>query len=288
MEHLSNSKELFRTLVSHVELPESKDEIESIILMLMEKRCGLSRADILAGKKTDCGIDKLMADLVRINAHEPVQYILGEAHFFGRQFAVDQSVLIPRPETEALADEALRLMHGRKGMGTALDIGTGSGCIAITLALGSTFNVTAIDKSAAALKVAGENATRLKAAVKFVQHDFLADRKLPGTWDLMVSNPPYVRRSEALHMKANVKDYEPHLALFVPDDDPLIFYKAIANYAREALQPDGVILAEVNEFLALETRDLFVRLGYECTILKDFSNKDRVLRAQRKDIYTPR
>jgi release factor glutamine methyltransferase len=283
MEHLSNSKELFRTLVSHVKLSESKDEIESIVLLLLEKRCGLTRAEIMAGKDTVMSIDDLLKDMMRINAQEPIQYVLGVADFFGREFTVDQSVLIPRPETELLVYETLRFMRSNKTGGTALDIGTGSGCIAITLALESPFEISAIDVSADALWTARENAARLKAPVTFMLHDFLIEKKVQGTWDVIVSNPPYVRHSEASDMKANVIDHEPHLALFVPNEDALIFYRAIAVYGLDALRHNGVILVEVNEFLAKETKELFTGHGYECTLFKDISNKDRVLMARRCD-----
>jgi release factor glutamine methyltransferase len=278
MEGRSNSKELFRALVSQVTLPETIDEIESIILLLLEKKCGLTRADIIAGKATNCSDLHLANVIDRINSHEPIQYILGVADFFGREFHVNPSVLIPRPETELLVEEALKVIR-RTPNSKVLDIGTGSGCIAVTLALETSCNVTAIDVSEKALDTAGKNASSLGAKVNLILYDFLGQQALRGSWDLIVSNPPYVRRSESSQMKPNVMEYEPHTALFVPDEDALVFYKAIAEYGKRALTKGGTIVVELNEYLGNETELMFSMAGYKTELIVDINNKDRILRA---------
>jgi release factor glutamine methyltransferase len=282
MEHSTNSKILFRVLVNSITLDESKEEIESIVLMLLYGRKGLSRAEIFAGKEVEYSAHDFADDVHRINKHEPVQYILGTTEFYGRTFHVDSSVLIPRPETELLVTESLTALRQLKGAARVIDIGTGSGCIATTIALelpGTA--VTGIDVSDDALGIARENAERLVASVSFVKHDLLGNAPLAGTWNLVVSNPPYVLRNEAHQMKRNVTDFEPHLALFVPDSDPLLFYKAIARAGSAILEPNGLILVEINERLGDETRKLFSSHGFSASITKDLSGKDRIVVARR-------
>jgi release factor glutamine methyltransferase len=276
MEGLSNSKELFRRLVGHVALRESRGEIESIVWLLLEKRCGLSRGEILAGEETSVKIDELMNDIRRINSLEPVQYVLGVADFCGREFTVDPSVLIPRPETEMLVDESLKVL--REGH-RVLDVGTGSGCIAVTIALALPCNVTALDVSREALALASANALRLNANVTFVHSDFLSDDQPNGSWDMIVSNPPYVRRNEAAQMSPVVTEHEPHLALFVPDNDPLVFYRAIAQYGKRTLSAGGSILVEINEAFGDEVRNLFSGMNYHASVIRDLDGKPRVIKA---------
>jgi release factor glutamine methyltransferase len=276
MEGLSNSKELFRALVDHVSLRESRGEVESIVWLLLEKRCGLTRSDVLAGKETSVGLSELLTDIRRINLHEPVQYVLGVADFCGREFIVEPSVLIPRPETEILVEEAMKAIHKNSRV---LDVGTGSGCIAITLALAMPCGVTALDVSREALAVASANSLRLNANVRFIHSDFLGSDQPAGPWEVIVSNPPYVRRDEAGLMRPNVTAFEPHLALFVPDNDPLVFYRALADYGRKTLSTGGLILAEINESLGRETQQLFSDKGYVASLINDLSGKPRIVKA---------
>jgi release factor glutamine methyltransferase len=278
MEGPSNSKELFRALVNLVTLPESKDEIDGIVMLLIEKKCGLTRAEIMAGKLTNCSVPGLSEVIRRINSHEPIQYILGVADFFGREFYVNPSVLIPRQETELLVEESVKILHQAPTL-NVLDIGTGSGCIAVTLALETPCRMTAIDVSDAALDISRRNAAQLGAKVNFIRHDFLDRRALAGTWDLIVSNPPYVRRSESQQMKPNVTEFEPHVALFVPDEDALVFYRTIAEYGKNALTKGGTVIVELNEYLGKETQHMFVQMGYKTELIKDINGKDRVLKA---------
>jgi len=282
MEHSTNSKVLLRSLVSSIKLDESKEEIETIVLMLLHGRRGVSRAEMLSGKDVECTMAEFADDMRRINAHEPVQYILGATEFYGRTFHVNSSVLIPRPETELLVTESLTALQLRQGGARIFDAGTGSGCIAVTLALESPKSVvTGIDVSDDALGVARKNAESLGARLTFLKHDMLGAKELPGEWDMIVSNPPYVMQSEVRQMKKNVTDFEPHLALFVPDNDPLLFYKAIARAAQSTLAANGIILAEINERMGNETRKLFSSHGFTASIVKDLDGKDRIVVARR-------
>ena len=281
MDGLSNSKELFRALVDQVHLQENQSEVESIVMLLLEERSGLTRSEILGGKPIHLRIADLADDIRRINDQEPVQYIVENAHFFGREFFVNNNVLIPRPETETLIEEGIRILEAKGRESNVLDIGTGSGCIAITLALETNGKVTAIDISESALDVADTNARSLGADVQFFQSNFLQDSGPAGEWDLIVSNPPYVRWSERSQMKVNVTMHEPHEALFVPDDDALIFYKRIAAYAKACLKDGGTVIVEINENLGEETVGVFEMHGFRVQILKDLGGKNRVVKAWR-------
>ena len=198
--------------------------------MVMEECFGLTHTDILLGKDSQISEEnqaKLLEIIGRLLRNEPVQYVLGHAWFCGHRFRVRSGVLIPRPETELLVQKALELGREMKGLANSevLDIGTGSGCIAISMAL-SGCRVTAMDISESALDVAKENAAELNAEVAFMQENILQPSPVGQQWDIIVSNPPYICLHEAEDMERNVLDYEPHNALFVPDTDPLIFYRA--------------------------------------------------------------
>jgi len=215
--------------------------------------------------------------------HIPIQYVLGEAWFYHRRFGVNPSVLIPRPETEELVD---LLYHAYKENPPAsiLDIGTGSGCIAITLQLLFPKSaVTAIDKSTAALDTAQKNAALHYAAVHFQQEDFLKKSTTISdeSYDLIVSNPPYIPLGEKKLLPKNVAEQEPSEALFVPDEDALIFYKAIAEKGKKLLRPKGSIFVEIHQHYGKESRNVFEKAGYSTTLLKDMSNNDRFIQAMK-------
>jgi release factor glutamine methyltransferase len=274
---MTNSKELFIEVVKHISLPEAKTEIESTIYLLFEKKWQLTRTHILAEKKTTVTWMDVEPYIHRINTHEPIQYILGEADFYGRPFFVNPSVLIPRPETELLVQEIINHTKSYKAPLTILDIGTGSGCIAISLALELNCNATAMDVSLNALTVARENAARLKATVNFSKTDILKEQ-LPERYDIIVSNPPYISLAEKQSMKRNVLDYEPHTALFPVGDDTLIFYKTITTKAQKALNTGGSLWFEINEHYAKEICEIMKASGFESvTVLKDWSGKNRVV-----------
>ena len=302
--------ELWRKLAQIHEEGEAK----AIARMVYEVRFGLSLIDICIGKDTQLSANdqvELEEIAQRLMKQEPVQYVLGQADFCGRTFMVNEHVLIPRPETEELCqwiistqkdctqkdcNATLRsLVEEPSPLCTILDIGTGSGCIAITLAAEMpNAEVTAWDISAEALDVARENAQRHNVHVSFKQVDALESRgqvhdcfteanqaTCPhDSFDIIVSNPPYICNKERETMEANVLEHEPHTALFVPDDDPLLFYRAIAEYAQTALTPDGWLYFEINPLYAEPLRDMLSMMSYQdIEIREDQFGKQRMIRA---------
>ena len=216
-----------------------------------------------------------IADVIaRLQRHEPLQYIVGFARFHGHRFKVTPAVLIPRPETEQLVDLIVEENSGSDLR--VLDMGTGSGCIAISLARALKFaQVDALDVSRDALAVARDNAAALKVKVRFFESDILAPQPA-ATYDIIVSNPPYITWSERELMERNVKDYEPAQALFVPDNDPLLFYKAIAPYAKQSLEKGGRLYLEINQRFGAEVKRLLEGCGFgEVRIIVDSYGKDR-------------
>lgn len=222
------------------------------------------------------------AILERLLKHEPIQYITGEARFHGMDLHVTPDVLIPRPETDELVD-IIADDAGETADLRVLDIATGSGCIAIALCRTLRFpRVEALDVSEAAIKVAEENATKLKANVRFINADIFEWQPKSGSLDIIVSNPPYIDESEKKDMEPNVLDYEPHSALFVPDSDPLVFYKRIADIASDALAAGGGLYFEINPRHAGELADLLTAKGFaDATVIKDSYGKDRFIKCNR-------
>lgn len=225
----------------------------------------------------------------RLMKHEPVQYVLNESWFGGLKFYVDKNVLIPRPETEELVDWIISDYQSKlssdKFIGTELkilDIGTGSGCIPITLKRKITqAEVWSCDISKEAMDIAKRNASALKTEINFVQLDFLdteAWKNLP-LFDIIASNPPYVPEKDKTSMQSNVLEFEPATALFVPDNDPLIFYKAIAEFGRTHLKKSGNIYVEIHESLGAATLDIFRSANYISTLKKDMQQKDRMIKS---------
>jgi len=245
------------------------EEARAIARLVMERRFGLSMTDIACGAVEGIEEKELSAIVSRLLTGEPVQYVLGEAEFCGRMFRVESGVLIPRPETEGLIDLLFDYLQLDDllfvDLGSILDIGTGSGCIACTVALEAELrkldstNVTAWDISDRAIAVARSNALALGAKVIVEKQDALTPPDDVHRWDIIVSNPPYVCEHEKMAMHQNVLDHEPAEALFVPDDDPLLFYRAIGRYAVRALKPGGALLLEINPLYANELQDLLSR-----------------------------
>ena len=222
----------------------------------------------------------------RLLAHEPVQYVLGAAHFAGMTLEVTPATLIPRPETEELVQLIEREQAHRPGR-RVLDVGTGSGCLALALARAlPKAEVLAVDISAEALVVARRNAAAWAPAVAFQQVDILQEFPAglaPGSLDVLVSNPPYVRESERADMRENVLAWEPATALFVPDNDPLIFYRRLAEIGAQLLAADGVVYLEINEALGPETAALFIAQGFaDVRVVADMFGKPRMVRAARR------
>ena len=253
-------------------------EARAIARILIEELFGLSYTDIVCGATDQLSADdtlRLDTAVRRIEQGEPLQHVLGYADFCGNHFGVNASVLIPRPETEWLVDEGERLMNGASNAAPSapkriLDIGTGSGCIAISLKLrlGEAY-VEAWDISEEALRTAESNAKALKAEVAFCKRDALRAEESIAPWDLIVSNPPYICDSERADMDDNVLLHEPHTALFVPDDDPLRFYRAIARYALRSLNNGGSLLFECNTRYAEATGEMMREMGFEDVTVND-------------------
>lgn len=244
---------------------------------------GQDTVEYYLGKGMDLSSNEerhLESILLRLSKFEPIQYIQGHAHFMGRTFDVEPGVLIPRPETEELVE----LIIGENTTTTRiLDIGTGSGCIAVSLAKAlPDATVEGWDVSEQALRVARHNSRRMQANVLFKQRDVLTHTPTPDErYDLMISNPPYVTEAEKTSMERNVLDWEPPLALFVPDDDPLLFYRRIATLGQTMLQPGGKLYFEINRAFGRAIVELLKEKGYSrIRLLKDLSGNDRFITAQ--------
>jgi release factor glutamine methyltransferase len=263
----------------------SPEELRSVISLVMREELGLLAHEIHVNTSAKVPKDvylRILEITKRLAVDEPVQYVLGKANFMGFDFEVNSSVLNPRPETEELVDWVLKQ---RLSPGSALvDLGTGSGCIAIGLKkYQPDLQVFATDISLTALEMARKNANRLEVDVEFFHHDLLRGVSLPGLFDCIVSNPPYVAESERSAMEKRVFGFEPELALFVPDADPLLFYRAIRDWSVECLKPGGQIFLEMNEGLATDTSKLFHSSDYdEREIRQDFAGKPRMLRLRKR------
>ena len=267
-------------------------EAKAVARYLLESRFGLSMTDILCGKVETLSEEDLATLLNRLLLGEPVQYVVGTTDFLGRTFHVEPGVLIPRPETAELCQWVIREERGRRkeerGM-RILDIGTGSGCIAITLGAElPESKVSAWDISDDALRIAQENAQNNGVDVNFQQVDILSISRssflLPPSsqYNLIVSNPPYICPSEQADMSRNVLAYEPHLALFVPEEDPLLFYRAIADFAIQSLKPDGWLYFEVNPLYINDLKAVLAEKGFENIEVKiDQFGKERMIRAKK-------
>ena len=261
------------------------DEAKAIVRWVLDVRFGLSLADILCGKVTQLSADdqaELDKIMQRLEKAEPVQYVVGCADFCGRQFHVDPGVLIPRPETAALC--RWMVQETRRPVRSILDIGTGSGCIAITMALElPSAKVTGWDISNDALRIAKRNAEALGAHIDLEQQDALHLTVDDGRlWDIIVSNPPYIKPQERDGMAENVLNYEPETALFGPADDPALFYKRIGDYAIRTLTDDGQLYFELNPLTADDVCDHLLRLGFQTVETQsDQYGKRRFLKAMK-------
>jgi release factor glutamine methyltransferase len=285
-------REANRQLASQLQAIYDQREAHNISDLVMENITGKKKTERTISQEAQLSPDqtrqfKIITD--RLLQHEPVQYVLNEAWFYNLKFTVDKNVLIPRPETEELVEWILLLIGNRQwpiGKNIRiLDVGTGSGCIPIALRknLSSEFEIWACDINDQVLTVARKNADDLKALIDFVAMDFLdaAQRKQLPQVDLIVSNPPYVPLRDKGQMEGNVTRYEPGIALFVPDDDPLIFYKAIADFGKEKLNVNGQIFVEIHESLGASVVELFRAKGFAAVeIKKDMQGMDRMVRVE--------
>jgi release factor glutamine methyltransferase len=296
-----NTQEAGAWLKQQLRTLYSEEERHIITEWVLEQVTGMSRMDRLVQRGQPLmpeQLHRLTAIAQRLNQHEPVQYVLGEAHFHGMKLFVDYNVLIPRPETEELVEWIVKDIRaqdsdaGKKVPGEAdktrtlkiLDVGTGSGCIALALKkelLGA--DVWGCDKSDAALNVARRNGAALNIRVDFQQADFLNTEQwntLPDV-DLLVSNPPYIPQNERDTLEPHVLQHEPHTALFVPDENPLLFYEALARFGKKKLRPGGTVYAEINENKGEAVVQLFQKAMYGNVQLKtDMQGKNRMVRAK--------
>jgi len=283
---LQNFRIFFNNELSNI---YPKTEIDSFFFLLIEAKLNLQRIDTVM-KPEFLIPDEILSELKniinRLQKEEPVQYILGETEFYSLPFLVDKNTLIPRPETEELVEwivndaPKLRIKNQNNNL-KILDIGTGTGCIPISLAKNiENVIVSAIDISSEALKVAQQNALLNKVVVSFLEIDILETEKLPQQYDIIVSNPPYVRELEKVEINNNVLQNEPHLALFVDDNNPLIFYKKIASLAKQHLTKNGLLFFEINQYLGKETLEMMLEQGFKnIELKKDFVGNDRMIKA---------
>lgn len=260
-------------------------EINTFFFLLIEEYLAFQRIDFTLQPTFEVPSDKktlLDEALARLKKEEPIQYILGKTEFFGLPFNVNKSTLIPRSETEELVEWIIKEVGESQSLLSILDIGTGTGCIPISLKKQlSDVNISAIDVSEKALTVAKKNAELNDVEVSFVLQDVLKTKELSGKFDIIVSNPPYVRELEKTEIKNNVLENEPHLALFVEDNNPLIFYKKIADLAKNSLTKTGLLFFEINQYLGKETVDMLKSKGFtKIEIRKDLFGNDRMIRAQ--------
>jgi release factor glutamine methyltransferase len=276
-------------LISHIRTAISsiyeKPEADAMAMQIAEHVLQLSRLQLSTerqspvNEQTWSDVEKIIS---RLQQHEPLQYVLGIAHFYGLELEVSPAVLIPRPETEELVDIIIKENAAGRHL-TILDICTGSGCIPIALSAHlNTQSVFGLDISEPALAIARRNALKYKQSITWLQHDILTGPPdlSPGSFDIIVSNPPYVLQQEKELMRANVIHFEPHLALFVPDEDALRFYKQIANQALSLLKTTGALYFEINENKAASLTHLLQDLGYgTIKVIKDMFGKDRFIRA---------
>ncbi len=263
----------------------NSSEAEAIADMALESLTGLPRIERLMNKQMPISAtqqSRLDEIIQQLGQHKPIQYIINETWFYGLKFTVNEAVLIPRPETEELVEWILKDVETHLPS-SIIDIGTGSGCIAITLKNKlPAVSISAVDIAAASLAVAKENEALNDVKIDWQQMNFLNESEWGrlGIFDVIVSNPPYVKQSEAETMLPHVLQYEPHVALFVPDNDALIFYKALAQFSKQHLAPNGALYVEINEALATEVEVLFKSNGFSTVkIKKDIQEKWRMVKA---------
>jgi release factor glutamine methyltransferase len=266
-----------------------KTEIDSFFYILIEEKLNLQRIDTFLKPDfliIDDSLSELKNIIKRLENEEPIQYILKKTSFYGLPFIVDENTLIPRPETEELVawvvEEVAKETLQKNQKLSILDIGTGTGCIAVSLAKNiPKSNVSAIDISKKALEIAKKNALLNDTEIDFFEIDILTSQSLPQQFDIIVSNPPYVRELEKKEIKKNVLQNEPHLALFVANDNPLVFYKKIANLAKKFLTKKGILFFEINQYLEKETKKMLEKKGFKnIELRKDLFGNYRMIKCQ--------
>jgi release factor glutamine methyltransferase len=278
-------KDLKALYINELRNAYGEEESSSLFHITYSNLTGYSRIQYLEQQHLLVAQDllkKFQNILAALKLGKPLQYILGETDFYGLKFKVSTAVLIPRDETEELVDLIIRdIKAAPEGMHSLLDVGTGSGCIAIAIkAKLNWLKVSAMDVSAAALAIAKENALFHQLQLQFIQADVL-EYQTAEKFDIIVSNPPYIKVEEKEAMRINVLEHEPHLALFVSNEDPLVFYKAIARLALTSLNPSGRLYFEINENLGAEMVEMISGMGFRhIQLIKDMQQKDRILSCQ--------
>lgn len=282
--HIPSNKvrDIERYIIAELQVLYPDGELRMFARMLFEAFLGWDTTTLLLNKESTINQSDLLKfhwaveDLKR---YRPIQHIMGYTEFCGLRIAVNKDVLIPRPETEEIVNHIIERKQGENGL-NILDICTGSGCIALAFQyLIPNSTVLGVDISSQALTMARSNAERLRLDTRFIECDILTEQlSLPITqFDIIISNPPYICQKERVDMQSNVLDYEPELALFVPDNDPLLFYRSIARQAQRLLAQKGLLVFEINEHLGTETCAMLQAMGYQTDLLKDFRNKDRCI-----------
>ncbi|MEE3998964.1 peptide chain release factor N(5)-glutamine methyltransferase [Tenacibaculum sp. FZY0031] len=279
--HLKQYKSYFSEQLTPV-YPQT--EIDTFFFLLLEAYLGVKRLDLVLQPDLEISSDKKMLlnkALTRLLKEEPIQYIIGETEFYGLPFKVTKNTLIPRPETEELVEWIIKKTEQSHKQLSILDIGTGTGCIPICLKKHiPTANISAIDVSKEAVNIAKQNAKLNGVEISFISQDILKTKELSSTFDIIVSNPPYVRELEKVEIKNNVLRNEPHLALFVADDNPLLFYKKIASLAKNSLSENGLLFFEINQYLGSETVAMLTSKGFtQIELRKDLFGNDRMIKA---------
>jgi protein-(glutamine-N5) methyltransferase, release factor-specific len=262
-----------------------ENEIDSLFFIALEYVTSISKIEYILQKEEEISEEKLIElkfILEELTKNKPIQYITKNAYFYGLNFYVNEKVLIPRQETNELVDWVLMSVTHSKPI-KILDIGTGSGCIAITLKKNLPLSeVFAIDISNEAIQVAQKNANDNEVKINFLQKNILEINDLKSNFDIIISNPPYVRELEKLEMAPNVLDNEPHLALFVPDNNPLLFYEKITEIALKNLTEDGMLFFEINQYLSAETKKMIENKGFKnVTLRKDLQENYRMILAKK-------
>ena len=278
----SQIKKIFHQQLKEIYI---ENEIDSLFFIALEYVTSISKIEYILQKEEEISQEKLIElkfILEELTKNKPIQYITKNAYFYGLNFYVNEKVLIPRQETNELVDWVLMSVTHSKPI-KILDIGTGSGCIAITLKKNLPLSeVFAIDISNEAIQVAQKNANDNEVEINFLQKNILEINDLKSNFDIIISNPPYVRELEKLEMAPNVLDNEPHLALFVPDNNPLLFYEKITEIALKNLTEDGMLFFEINQYLSAETKKMIENKGFKnVTLRKDLQENYRMILAKK-------
>lgn len=278
----SQIKKIFHQQLKEIYI---ENEIDSLFFIALEYVTSISKIEYILQKEEEISEEKLIElkfILEELTKNKPIQYITKNAYFYGLNFYVNEKVLIPRQETNELVDWVLMSVTHSKPI-KILDIGTGSGCIAITLKKNLPLSeVFAIDISNEAIQVAQKNANNNEVEINFLQKNILEINDLKSNFDIIISNPPYVRELEKLEMAPNVLDNEPHLALFVPDNNPLLFYEKITEIALKNLTEDGMLFFEINQYLSAETKKMIENKGFKnVTLRKDLQENYRMVLAKK-------